>query len=146
MVVCALLFGLLTSCSKIQEPKFKTIQSFKLNNIGLQKADVSFSVVYYNPNEFGVSVKEAVVDVYVDSIFMGKFTQAEMVQVDKKADFSIPLVGSVDVARALKLGVENVVNKEVKLSANGSVRVGKAGVYVTQLIKHEGRHRLNLGI
>src|SRR5690242_20493214 len=93
----------LCACTNIREPKFRRFDSFRVKSFGLQKVDVGFKVTYFNPNGFGVNVKEAVADVYVDSIYLGKFSQQELVSVDKNAEFSIPLSGSISISEALKL-------------------------------------------
>ncbi|HEY0580107.1 MAG TPA: hypothetical protein VGC75_05320, partial [Candidatus Nitrosocosmicus sp.] len=66
---------LFTSCKHVKEPEFKSLGGFHLKNIGLQQATLGFNVSYYNPNSFGVTVREAEADVYIDSVYMGKFTQ-----------------------------------------------------------------------
>ncbi|RPD46657.1 LEA type 2 family protein [Paracnuella aquatica] len=135
---------LLTSCSKVEAPQFRSVGSFKVKKIDFQQVDIGLNVTYYNPNNFGVTVKEAVVDVYLDSVYMGKFTQPEDVAVDKMADFSIPLIGAIPIAKALQLNFRDALNKEVEVKAAGSVRVGKAGVYITRDINYQGRHRVDI--
>lgn len=148
LLFVALLFVLICfgSCAKVEEPQFRKINDFTLNKIGLQQADVGFSVVYYNPNNFGVNVKEAALDVYLDSTYIGKFTQPKEVSVDKKAVFTIPLIGSIPIEKALQLKVEDLVNKDVLVQAAGSVKVGKAGVFVSRDIKYQGKHRVDLNL
>jgi hypothetical protein len=46
----------------------------------------------------------------------------------------------------MNLGLENKMGKEVQVRADGSVRVGKAGVYVTKDIDYKGRHLLDLNL
>ena len=137
-------FGLLaSSCSKMEPPTFKSLDDFKVKKLGLQQVDVGFSVTYFNPNNFGVNVKEAVIDVYVDSAYLGKFVQEEQVSVDKKADFSIPLIGSIPISKALALNVRDMVNKEVGVKAAGTVKVGKGGVFINRDFNYQGKHRID---
>jgi LEA14-like dessication related protein len=132
------------SCRKVEAPTFQRLNDFKIKKLGLQKADIGFSVTYFNPNNFGVAVKEAAIDVYIDSLYIGKFVQESDVSVDKKADFTVPLTGSIPVAKALQLNVEDFLNKEVGVKALGNVKVGKAGVFITRDFNYQGKHRLNI--
>lgn len=142
-ILLILVFAFL-SCSKVKQPVFRTISALKFKNIGSQKAEVVSEVIYYNPNNFGASVRKAVVDVYLDSIHMGQFTQAVEVEVEKKADFRIPLLGTIPVAKALQLKVGDVLNNEIRLNVNSTVEVGKGGIFVTRKVAYNGKHKLDL--
>jgi LEA14-like dessication related protein len=133
---------ILAGCSKIQEPQFRRVDNFHLKNFGLQQAVIAFNVTYYNPNNFGVTVKEAAADVYLDSIYLGKFVQDSTTGVRKKAEFSIPLSGSVSLQTILNLNLQELSQREVLLKANGSVKVGKAGIFITKPFTYQGKHKI----
>ena len=132
-----------SSCGKIKEPEFRKVNGFGIKKMGITEIVVGFNTTYYNPNNFGVAVKEAVLDVYVDSVYLGKFAQPQSVSVNPNAEFSIPLEGAIPLAKALQNGVASLIGKEVFIKANGSVKVGKAGVFITNNINYGGRHRLD---
>jgi len=133
---------LLTSCTKIKEPEFRRIDNFHLKNFGLQQAVVAFNVHYFNPNNFGVTVKEAAADVYLDTVYLGKFVQDSVIGVKKNAEFSIPLSGAVSLQTVLSLNFQELSQREVVLKANGSVKVGKAGIFITKAFTYQGKHRI----
>ncbi|WP_158069958.1 NDR1/HIN1-like protein [Cnuella takakiae] len=137
---------LLIGCTKVKEPEFRRISDFKVKSLGLQEARIGISVVYFNPNGFGVNVKEGAVNVYFDSTYIGQFTQPTGVEVKKNAEFAIPLEGSVPIAKALKLKASDILNKEILVRADGSVRVGKGGIFVSKDIKYQGKHKLDLNL
>ena len=140
---CTLIWALFTNCGKPQEPEFRQIKDFKLKKIGLIQADVGFQIVYFNPNSFGVTVKETVDNVYVDSLFLGRFSQDSGVLAGRNAVFSIPVNGEVALATVLKLNLADVQNKRFHVRAEGSCRVGKAGVFIKRSVHYEGDHRLD---
>lgn len=133
----------LHSCAKVEEPVFRNVQNFKVKKLGLQEAQIGLNVVYFNPNKFGVQIKEAALDIYFDSTFIGRFTQPTSVGVERKADFSIPLEGSIPLSKVLQLKAGDIINKEVQVRAEGSVKVGKGGIFVDRDIKYNGRHKLD---
>jgi LEA14-like dessication related protein len=132
-----------TSCGKLEEPKFIRVEGFGIKKLGLIETVIGFNTTYYNPNNFGVTVKEAVLDVYVDSLYLGKFNQPEPISVQNKAEFAIPLEGTISLGKALQYDIASMVGKETHIKANGSVKIGKAGVFVTKNINYSGRHRLD---
>jgi LEA14-like dessication related protein len=131
-----------TGCARIQEPQFRRISNFHLKNFGLQEAVVAFNVAYFNPNNFGVTVKQAEADVYLDSIYLGKFAQDSTIPVNKKSEFSIPLSGTVSLQTVLNLNLQELSTRDILLKANGSVKVGKAGIFITKPFVYQGKHRI----
>lgn len=136
--------ALLSGCGEIKDPEFNRLDDFGVKSFGIQQVEIGFSVTYFNPNSFGVTVKEAAADVYVDSVFMGKFSQNIEVPVSRNADFSIPFTGSVPLVNALKLKLGDLSNRDVMIRADGSVKVGKGGIYVSKPFKYSGKHKVNL--
>jgi LEA14-like dessication related protein len=139
----ALLPLIFSSCTRIQDPEFRRVDDFGVRKLGFEETVVGFSATYYNPNKFGVTVKEAAIDVYVDTVYLGKFTQPAEVPVNGAAEFSIPLEGKIAVQKALRFDLPNLLGKTVKLRADGSVKVGKVGVFVTKPIHYEGRQTIS---
>ncbi len=139
-----LILFLASSCGKIRDPEFRRLESFAVKSFGIEKVEIGFRLTYFNPNSFGVSVKEAGADFYIDSVYMGKFTQDKEIDVGKNAEFSIPLSGSVPLATALKLKINDLANRDLLVQANGSVRVGKAGVFINKPFNYSGKHKVDL--
>src|SRR5689334_20928729 len=102
-----LVIGIL-SCSKVRDPEFRKIGDFKIKSLGLLETRIGFSVTFFNPNKFGVTVKQAEADVYVDSLYLGKFIQDSSILVAKNSDFKLPLTGTVSMATALKMNLQNL--------------------------------------
>jgi hypothetical protein len=137
---------LFQSCGKMEEPQFRRLENFELKKMGIQEAIVGFDATFYNPNRSGLNVKEAVFDIFVDSLYLGKFTQARDIGVVSGSEFSLPLQGILSWKQLLKSEWKDLVGKEVLLKANGVVKLGKAGVFVTRNIAYQGRHKLDLDL
>ena len=118
------------------------MEKFRIKNLGIQQTTIGFSVTYYNPNNFGVTVKQTEADIYMDSVYLGKFIQDSTVGVNKNAEFSIPLTGSISLQTALQMDLQNIGERDVLLKADGSVKVGKAGIFVNKPIHYEGMHKI----
>jgi LEA14-like dessication related protein len=135
---------LLTSCGKFQDPEFRKLDSFKVKKADLEKTDIGFIVTCFNPNRYGVAVKEAEAEVYVDSVYIGKFVQDKEIDVDRKAEFSIPLTGSIPLMKLLKLNLKDYANREVLVKADGTVKIGKAGVFMSRPFTYRGKHQVDI--
>lgn len=139
-----LLLVIMIGCREVKDPEFRRIENFKLKGIGPGSSVVGFNITYFNPNGFGVAVKEAEAEVFIDSVSIGTFRQDNQVDVGKSAEFSIPLTGSISYDKARKLNIETLPLREVQVRANGNVKVGKAGVFITRPFQYEGKHRLTI--
>lgn len=139
----ALVMLIFSGCKKFQNPEFRRLEHFKIEKVGFDGVAIGFTVTYFNPNNFRVNVKEAVADVYADSIFLGRFTQDTLVSVGKNAEFSVPFSGKISMKTALQFNYESLSEREISIKATGSARVGKAGVYVSKPFSYEGKHRMS---
>lgn len=145
-IASSLLLGMgivFISCQKIQNPEFRRIDHLGIKNWNFQEAIIGFSITCYNPNSFGVSVKEAVTDIYLDSTYLGKFTQDSTIDVRSNSEFSIPFSGTISLQTALNMNLDSLARKDILLKADGSVKVGKAGIYITRPIHYQELHRLD---
>jgi LEA14-like dessication related protein len=133
---------ILASCAKVKDPEFRRLDHFHVKSLGLAQTTIGFNVTYFNPNNFGVTVKETAADIYMDSVYLGKFVQDSTISVNKNSEFSIPLTGAVAMKTALQMNFQNIGNRDILLRADGNVRVGKAGIFVTKPIHYQGKHKL----
>ncbi|HEX8356324.1 MAG TPA: LEA type 2 family protein, partial [Segetibacter sp.] len=115
-----------------------------LENVGADKARVSMDLVYFNPNNYGVNLKNVNCDIFLDSSFVGKFVLDTMMRIPKNSEFTVPAKMDVDVKNIFKNSLNLLFNKDVKIAAKGSTKVGKGGLYVTIPFNYEGKHKLNL--
>jgi LEA14-like dessication related protein len=129
-------------CAKVKDPEFRRVENFRVKKLGLQQTTIGLSVTYFNPNNFGVTVKETNADIYLDSVYLGKFVQDSTVVVNKNAEFSIPLSGAVSMKAALEMNFQDIGERDILLKADGSAKVGKAGIWVTKAIHYQGKHKL----
>lgn len=133
----------LSSCDKVEEPQFRRLEGFGVKKLSLKETVIGFRATYHNPNNFGVAVKEAAFDVYIDSVYLGKFSQSQEINVQKSSDFSIPMEGKISLEKALQFNLPSMIGKEVGVRANGIVKLGKAGVFITKNVAYQGRHKLD---
>jgi LEA14-like dessication related protein len=134
------------ACGKVEDPQFRRLENFGFKKIGLEQATIGFNATFLNPNSFGLKVKEADLDIYADSVYLGKFMQPQEITVQPGSEFSIPLEGTVTLQQVLTSEWKSLAGKEVLLKATGAVKAGKAGVFITKAIAYQGRHKLDISL
>ena len=128
-----LIFGfmmvILSSCHAPKDLVFKEFKNLSLDQLNFAGANLKVDLVYYNPNNFGLSLNRTDLDIFVDNTLLGHSSQDVQVSVPKRGDFTIPLTINLDMKNILKNGLTSFLNKQVSIRALGSVKVGKAGVF-----------------
>jgi LEA14-like dessication related protein len=121
---------ILASCatSNVKEPEYRDIREVRLIELGVLQSKAGVDFVYYNPNNFGVTLSEARGDIYIDNVYFGHFTLDEKVQVKKRSEFVVPAVIKVDMIGAIKNQRDLLKKKEALIRIDGIARVQKGGM------------------
>jgi LEA14-like dessication related protein len=86
----------------MKEPEYREIQNVRITDIGLLQTTAGLDLVYYNPNDFGVTLSQAKGDVYIDNMYFGRFSISDKVAVRKHQEFVIPAELKMDNISAVK--------------------------------------------
>ena len=130
----------LVSCKAykdVQEPEFRDVQNVRLVDVGLLQSKAGVDLVYYNPNNFNITLSSARGDVYVDDKYLGRFELAEKVSVKKRKEFIIPAIFKLDNISAIKNQNDIYKKDQVKIRIDGVARLNKAGITKEIPIKYE---------
>ena len=141
---CILLSFFASSCKKPQGFDYRDMKNFKVTNWGFDKSTVSMDLVYYNPNSFGVNLKNVDCDIYLDNNYVGKFLLDTVMHISRNSEFSLPAKMDVDMRNLFKNSLNVLFSKEILVGAKGSTRVGKGGIYVNVPFTYEARHKVDL--
>ena len=130
----------LGSCKseRIKEPEYREIQNVRIMDVGLLQTTAGLDLVYYNPNDFGVTLSEARGDVYIDNMFFGRFGISDKVSVRKHQEFIVPTVLKMDNISAVKNHRDIFKKKQAMIRIEGFATVKKAGFNKEVPIKYEG--------
>ena len=130
----------LASCKSenIREPEYREIQNVRIMDVGLLQTTAGFDMIYYNPNNFGVTLSQARGDVYIDNMYFGRFGISDKVTVRKHEEFLIPAILKMDNVSAIKNHREIWKKKQAMIRIEGFATVRKAGFNKEIPIKYEG--------
>jgi len=140
--LCYLLFFLFTtslfvSCGPPKALEYRDFKNFSIEKLGFSTSTAKMELVYFNPNNFGLQLKRTDLDIYIDNVLLGHTTQEYQITIPKKEEFSIPIQLSVDMRNLLKNSLHLAAKKQVMVKLTGSIKVGKANVFISFPVKYE---------
>jgi LEA14-like dessication related protein len=144
LLIFAILSITLINCSKPQSFDYRDIRNFKVEKLGFDKSTIGFELVYYNPNNFGVDLRRVDCDVYINNTFLGKYLLDTVMNIPKKAEFTLPSKMDVDMKNVFRNGFSVIFSSEVLLTVKGTTRVGKNGIFLNVPVNYEGRHKVDV--
>ena len=133
---------ILTACGHVKQPDYLGLSGFKISTMKGNQSLVHVNLDYYNPNHFGVKLKEADFDVFIDDDSLGHASLDSTIHISAESNFSVPVLLSAPTRALLKHSVGLLLNKEVYLRVKGTAKIGKAGIYKRYPIFYEGKQSI----
>lgn len=130
------------SCTSPKNLVYQDVKNFKVLTLSLNP-EIGMDLQFFNPNSFGVTLKDANIDVYVNGRMIGKTSLVNTFHVPGNDTTLVPVKLAADLTNIFANAYSLLANKEVSVRLNGSVKAGK-GVFVTIPIAWEGKQRLNV--
>jgi len=134
----------LISCRKPESFEYRDVKNFKIDSLGFEKSTVSMDLVCFNPNNFGIDLKNINCDVYVEHSYLGKYVLDTAMHITKRSEFAIPSRMQVDIRNLFRNTLNSFFSNELLLEVKGTTRVGKGGIYITIPFYYSGRYKFNL--
>ena len=129
LLVATFFVLLCSACNTIKDIEYKGIKESKLQSLGIQKGTVKLVLQYYNPNKFGIQVKETQLEVYANDKYVGIAENPEECSVPKDAIFDFPIYVHFNPLKAI--GLVSLLNApNVNIRVKGTAKAGKGGVWV----------------
>src|ERR1700712_5776655 len=113
-----------TSCRAPKDLEYRDFKNLKVQQLGFSSSTIKVDLVYYNPNNFGLQLKETNLDIYLDSNYLGHSAQEYQITIPKRAEFTLPFQVDVDMKNMLKNALSTILSKEVWVKVTGTVRLG----------------------
>ncbi|HTL09311.1 MAG TPA: LEA type 2 family protein [Chitinophagaceae bacterium] len=142
----ALLALLLTvaSCNKPVAPEYRSIENFRVNNLGVGESAISADLKYYNPNNFSLKLKYGETDVYLNNKLLGKTVLDTMTIIPARDSFLIPVSMKVDMKQVYANALDILLSNEITIRLDGFAKMGKGALFFNMPIKYEGLQKLDI--
>ncbi len=132
-IVSTVVLFSLTSCKISEEPEYKRVENIKVAKFNLNNIQLKADAIFNNPNQVGVTIKKTDINVYKDSIFLGKASTPNF-EVNKKSEFAIPLTIDFSPKKItqekgfLKSIFSTLKDQTINITYKGVVTLGVLGV------------------
>jgi len=133
-----LLILLVASCRAPKDLVYQNIQNFRLKQDGMQ-SQVCLDIRMYNPNSYGMKLKDADVDVFLNGRCLGKMQVDNGCAVPGLDTFAMPVMLNVDLKNVLPNALQLLMNSDVDIKLTGSIKAGKHGIYKKVPVSYEGK-------
>ena len=135
---------LMTSCRAPKDLEYRDFKNLNVQKLGFASSTIKLDLVYYNPNNFGLQLKNTDLDIYIDSNYLGHSAQEYQITIPKRSEFTLPFQVEVDMKNMLKNALSTLISKEVWVKVTGTVRLGKANIFKTFPVNYEGSQKFSL--
>lgn len=131
----------MASCAKPKALVYQEVKHFKVANANFQQVTLGLDLQFYNPNNFAVSLKDGDLNAYFNDRYVGKATVAERTSVPKLDTFLLPVTVAVDLKQLFPNVLDIATSRDMLVRLDGSVKMGKGGVFIPVPIHYEGRQK-----
>src|SRR5690606_7714167 len=104
---------------------------------------LGMDVQFYNPNKYGMTMKDANIDLFVNGKHIGNAFLEKSYQIPGLDTFLLPVSFKADLQNILPNALAILSNNEVEVELKGHVKAGK-GVFINVPINHKGKQGLNV--
>ena len=132
------------SCSSPKALEYKNYHNFSINNLGFTSSTISLDLEYYNPNNYGLQLKQSDLDIYINGNLLGHSTTDTLINIPRRANFNMPVKFSVDMQNILKNAANTLFGGEILIRLSGKVKAGKGNVFMSFPVEYETKQKLSL--
>lgn len=140
----AILVVVFMSCRSPKALEYKTYRNFSIENLGFNNSTVKLDLEYYNPNNFGMQLRNTDLDIFINGSLFGHSSTDTLIPIPGRDTFSIPVKFVVNMQSVYKNALNTLLGKEVLLRVTGKVKVGKANVFMYFPVNYESKETFSL--
>lgn len=127
------------SCSSPKSLEYLTYHNFSIQSLGFSNSQVTLDLQYYNPNNFGMQLKNSDLDIFVNGTLLGHSSSDSLIQIPRRDTFNLPVKFNIDMRHIFKNAWNTLSGKEVLVRLSGKVKVGKANVFMSLPVNYESK-------
>jgi len=132
----------LLSCHKPEAPEYYGFQDLRIGQSAGQTT-LATTIKFYNPNRFGLQLKKAEMDVFVNGKLSGHSLLDTTIFIPRKDTFYVPVSLQLDLHSLLSNALQLLLDRQVKITLDGRVRLKRDGVPFSVPFHYEANQDLN---
>ena len=129
--------SLLSSCTLHEKPTFVAIQKIDLDKVSSKEITFKVAAIFKNPNSIGGKISNETIEIYLDSIPVGKLYPNNF-SIPAKDEFSIPLEGRLSTEKIMDRNQNNLLNNLLSIVTKQKIAITFKGDLIFQkgILKH----------
>ena len=132
------------SCSAPKALEYKTYRNFSVEKLGFNTSAIKLDLEYYNPNNFGMQLKNSDLDIFIDGNLFGHSSFDTLIRIPRRDTFLLPVKFDVEMQNIFKNAWSALIGKEVVVKLTGKLRIGKANLFMTLPVNYESKHTFSI--
>lgn len=132
------------SCSSPKELEYKTYHNFSIQKLGFDHSTVRLDLEYYNPNNYGMQLKNSDLDIFIDGALLGHSSFDTLIRIPRRNSFILPIKFDVNMQNIYKNAWNTLIGKEVTVKLTGKLKIGKANVFMSLPVNYEAKETFSL--
>jgi LEA14-like dessication related protein len=143
-VLSIILSMTILSCSSPKALEYQNFHNFSVQSLGFNKSTVSLDIQYYNPNNFGMQLRNSDLDIFINGNLLGHSSFDTLIRIPRRDTFTLPVKFDVNMQNLYKNAWNTLTGKEVTVKLNGKLKVGKANVFMSFPVNYETKETFSL--
>ncbi len=99
---------------------------------------------YYNPNNFGLQLRNTDLDIFINGNRLGHSSSDTLINIPRRNTFILPIKFDVDMQNIFKNALNTLLGKEVTVKLTGKLKVGKGNVFMSFPLNYESKETFSL--
>ena len=139
--VCFFLLGI--SCQKPLAPEYRGLENLQIGKLTTQESIISTNLKFYNPNSFGLQMKKAEMDIYLNEKLVDHYLLDSTIYISKLDTFLIPVSLKIDFKNIFNNALQSLLTNEVKIRLAGYAKLKKGAVGFKVPLVYEEKQKLD---
>ena len=135
---------IIISCRAPQGFDYRDVKNITIEKLGFDSSTLKMELVYFNPNNFGVTLKNVDCEIYIDKKYLGHYNLDTIMLIEKKSEFALPSTIKVNMKNIYKNALNLLFSKEVEVNVKGTTKVSKFGFNITVPFNYINKHQINM--
>ena len=132
------------SCASPKALEYKTFHNFSIQKFGFNSSTIKLDLEYYNPNNYGMQLKNSDLDIFIDGNLLGHSSFDTLITIPRKDTFILPIKFDVDMQNIYKNAWNTLIGKEVLVRLTGKLKIGKANVFMSLPVNYETKETFSM--
>ena len=132
------------SCASPKALEYKTFHNFSISKFGFNSSTIKLDLEYYNPNNYGMQLKNSDLDIFIDGNLLGHSSFDTLITIPRKDTFILPIKFDVDMQNIYKNAWNTLIGKEVLVRLTGKLKIGKANVFMSLPVNYETKETFSM--